>query len=334
MTVRIHPTVLDDAQLTWVVERAARAPSINNTQPWRFGWDGEMISVTADLRRGLSYSDPDGRELVISCGAALYNLRLALRQLGRSSTTTTFPDANHPRLLARVHVEPGPPASAEERALLSAINRRHTHRGAFADPRLRPELAVRLQEAAESQGAQLVFVHDPGPQRQVLQLARAAERARSDDERARAETEQWTPALKTVRRDGVPASSYSAGTPASGQEQLAARDFDLGRDLGSSEAAEQPTGGIAALVTDGDLAPDWLRAGLALEAVLLTAAVEWSFAIMHSRVTEVAGLRAELRRALGTRGYPQLLMRFGYAGSAPVTARRPATEIIDLTEQR
>lgn len=332
MTSHTDSEVLDETQLAWVVERAARAPSINNSQPWRFGWDGEQISLTADLQRGLSFSDPDGRELVISCGAALYNLRLALRNLGRSSSTTTFPDAHQPRLLAQVHVEPGPPATDTERAMLAAINRRHTHRGAFADARIRPELAVRLQQAAQLQGTQLVFVHDPGPQRQVLHLARAAERARSEDERARAETEAWTPPSGSARRDGVPAWSYGAGRPAAGHEELAARDFDLDRGIGSGEEPEQPTDGIAALVTDGDLAPDWLRAGLGLEGVLLTAAVEWSFAILHSRVTEVAGLRAELRRALGISGHPQLLLRFGYAGSAPATPRRTAAEIIDLPD--
>lgn len=326
--------MLDDSQVRWVVEQASRAPSINNTQPWRFHWDGTAIDVHADLQRGLVISDPAGRELVISCGAALYNLRLALRKIGRSSTTTAFPDSDNPRVLARVRVDDGPPATEAERELFAAIPRRHTHRGEFADPRIRPDLAVRLQQAAESQGAQLMFVHDPGPQRQVLHLARAAERASRADERARAETEQWTPPPGSVRRDGVPAGAYSQGPPAAGRQELAARDFDLGRDVGAGEVPTQPTGGIAALVTDSDLAPDWLRAGQALEAVLLTAAIDWSFAILHSRVGEIAPLRAELRRALGTAAYPQLLLRFGYAGSAPTTPRRPSADVLDINSQR
>lgn len=321
---------LDDDQVRWAVEHAARAPSVNNTQPWRFGWAGGSVTLRADLRRGLTISDPEGRELVISCGAALYNLRLALRQLGLASTVAMFPDASDPRALARVTVGPGAPPADAERELFAAIPRRHTHRGGFDDPTIRPDLAVRLMRAAESQAAQLLFVHDPGPQRQILHLARAAEHARHEDPEARAETEAWTPPPGTTRRDGVPARAYRAGATA-GREELAARDFDLGRGQGRAEAAAQPVGGLAALVTGGDLVADWLRGGEALQAVLLTAALDWSFAVLHSRVTEVPGPRAELRRALGTAGYPQLLLRFGYAGNAPTTPRRAAVDVIDVT---
>jgi len=332
MTSLIDSSRLDHDQIQWVVEQATRAPSIHNTQPWRFICNGAAIDLHADLRRGLAVSDPNGRELVMSCGAALYNLRLALRQIGRSSTTSVLPDPAQPRLLARVTVDAGPAASARERALFSAISRRHTHRGAFDEPRIQPDLAVRLQQAALSQGAELVFIHNPGSQQQVLKLARIAERLRREDPQATAETEAWTPPRGSVRRDGVPAHSYSSDGSASGPEELAERDFDLGRGQGGDEPAAQLGGGVASLVTDGDLLPDWLRAGEALEVVLLTAALESSYAVLHSRVTEVPGLRAELRRELSTAGYPQLLMRFGYADSATTTPRRPATDVIDVTD--
>jgi nitroreductase len=332
MATKAQDRLLSGDQLRWVIEQAARAPSIYNTQPWRFTAADDAITLHADLQRGLAVSDPDGRELVISCGAALFNLRLALRQLHLSSTTSTSPDREDPRALACVQIAPGPPPSDEENRLFGAIRRRHTHRGGFSDDKIRPDLAARLQSAAASQGAHLVFVHDPGPQRQVLHLARAAERARQEDPRVRYETEEWTPPAKSARRDGVPASTYSPGPPAGGTADLAGRDFDLDRYQGRIGAARQPTGGIAVIVSDGDLAVDWLRAGEALEAVLLTAAADWAFAVLHSRVTEVPGLRADLRRELGTAGFPQLLMKFGYDGVAPTTPRRPATDVIDLPD--
>jgi nitroreductase len=329
---RIATRGLQPDELERVIAAATRAPSVNNTQPWRFAADGDALELRADLRRGLAVSDPQGRELVISCGAALYNLRLGLSEIHRTGRVTLLPDPHDPRLLARVRVSSGPGPSETERRLLDAIPRRHTHRGAFEEPSITPELAVRLQVAAEAEGTTLLFVHDPGPQRQVLELAREAERVRRSDDRARAEAEDWTPAAGSARRDGVPATSYSRQPPA-GPEQLAARDFDLGRGLGTEDAMPQPCGGIAALVTATDLPTDWLRAGQALEAVLLTAAAEWTFAVLHSRVTEVPGLRNELRRALNTAGQPHLLMRFGRAGAAPTTPRRPAKAVIDLTSR-
>ena len=325
-----HPD-LSESQVQWVVSQATRAPSVLNTQPWRFEWDGKSFAVIADLGRGLVVSDPVGRELVISCGAALLNLRLALRHLGLYGRVQVFPDRQDPHLLATVEVVDGPPIDPAQKLWFSALPRRHTHRAQFSDRPLDPALAVRLQEAAESEGAVLEYVRDPGPTRRILDLARTAEALRSSDPEARAEMAQWTPEPTSPRRDGVPARAYSSGPPAAGQGDLAGRDFDLGRDFGRADPEQQPPTAIAALVTQQDLAPDWLQAGQALEAVLLAAAAEWAFASIHSRITEVPNLRAELRRELATAGYPQLLLRFGYAEASATTPRRPTSEVIDLT---
>lgn len=332
MTSQIGSPCLDESQVRWVIAQATRAPSVHNTQPWRFRWDGHAFDVIADLRRGLVTSDPEGRELVISCGAALLNLRLALRHLGRLGTVEALPDRQDPHVLARVEVADGVRISDAERRWFEALSRRHTHRGTFAERRISPGLAVRLQEAAETQGAVLLYVNDPGPRQRILHLARAAERLRSADDKAREETAEWTPPPGTARRDGVPARAYSSGPPAAGPDDLAGRDFDLGRDIGGVERANQPPAAIAVLVTDEDLAADWLQAGQALQSVLLAAAAEWSFAAVHSRVTEVPNLRAELRRELATAAHPQLMLRFGYAGTAPTTPRRSPDEVLDITE--
>jgi len=84
-----RPLSTTDAK--WIVEQACRAPSIHNTQPWRFQFDAGTFELRADTRRGLSASDPTGRELVISCGAALYNLRVAVRKLGYTPTVSLLP---------------------------------------------------------------------------------------------------------------------------------------------------------------------------------------------------------------------------------------------------
>ena len=86
----------------YVVTEAIWAPSVNNTQPWRFVADGQQISLHADAGRGLPMADPDGREMMISCGAALFNVRLALRTIGYIPQTLLLPDPGQPTLVAQV----------------------------------------------------------------------------------------------------------------------------------------------------------------------------------------------------------------------------------------
>lgn len=317
------------ADVRWVVAQAARAPSIHNTQPWRFSWNGHSFELRADTQRGLTSIDPDGRELVLSCGAALYNLRLALRKLGMDYTVTLLPDPHEPRLLARVEVRPGLPADVRIRRMYAALTRRHTHRGPFEDRPLSTELAVGLQEAAADEGASLVYIYDPGQRRRVLHLAREAERKLAEDERVRAELAEWAPGPTAHRRDGVPAYAY-AQEPSTLVDDLPGRDFDLGRGLGQSETVEQPPGGLAVLITPRDLEVDWLQGGQALEHVLVTAAERYAFAAMHSQVIEAPSLREELRRELCTAGWPQLLLRFGYSINVQTTPRRPVDDVLDL----
>lgn len=329
-TAPTDPRPLSTADARWAVEQAARAPSIHNTQPWRFTFDGKRFDLYADTSRGLTATDPDSRELVLSCGAALYNLRVALRKLGYQPELTLLPSPANPRWLASVTATESTPAGVAERREYAALTRRHTHRGPFENRPLTPELAVMLQRAAHEENALLIFVHDPGQRRRVLQLARAAERAQQADERVVAELATWTPPPGIARRDGVPATAYS-NEPRTAADDLPPRDFDQSRGFGRLAAHDPAPGVLAVLASHTDLQPDWLRAGQALERVLLVAAERWAFAALHSPLTEVAHLRSELRRELCSSAYPQILLRFGYAPDATTTPRRPVDDVLDLT---
>ena len=322
--------LLPPGDVAWVVAQAARAPSIHNTQPWRFEWNGRDFLLRADTQRGLTVSDPDGRELAMSCGAALFNLKIALRHLELSGTVRLLPERSDPRVLAVVTVDRGSPVTESEQRQFKALHRRHTRRGGFTDQQITPALSVVLQEAAYAEGASLVYVTGEGARRKVLHLARDAERDGARDDRVRAETEAWTPAPTSGRRDGVPVRSYPAEAT-SDVVDLPGRDFDLGRGFGLAEADGSPTGPIGVLMTEQDLEADWLRAGQALESVLVTAASEWAFASLHSRVCEVPRLRAELRRELASAAYPQILLRIGRADTAPLTPRRSVDDIVDFS---
>lgn len=321
---------LSPADIRWVVEQACRAPSIHNSQPWRFRYADGAFELWADMARGLTVTDPDGRELVLSCGAALYNLRLAVRKLGFDPSVVLLPNTDQLRLLARVTIREGKPAEPDERRAYAALTRRHTHRGRFDDDPLTPDLAVSLQQAADAEGAMLVYVHQPGQRRRILQLATAAEREMATDQRVQAEIEEWTPQPEARRRDGVPATAYAARLRAVADD-LPGRDFDQGRGYGRVEPNSSAPGVLGVLATAGDSQRDWLIAGLAMERVLVRAAQDRAFAALDSQVVELPHLRAELRRSLGTSGYPQILLRFGYASDAASTPRRPAGDVLDLT---
>jgi hypothetical protein len=186
-----------------------------------------------------------------------------------------------------------------------------------------------MQRAAELEGAELVFVSDPGQRRHVLTLARAAERALESDPDVQSELSDWTPPPGSPRRDGVPATAYAA-EPVHQADDLAPRDYDQGRGFGVGEAVENAPGVVGVLVTRGDLQADWLAAGEALERLLVTAAERGAYAALHSQLTEVPHLRGELRRELCVQGYPQILLRFGFAPDAQSTPRRPVDEVLVL----
>ena len=147
----------------YLIGVAARAPSLHNTQPWRFKVSEDAIELYADASRQLLV-DPDGREMLISCGAALYGLRLAVRSLGRLPELEMLPEPVIPttqRLLARVRLGPAEPMAADERKMLKAVPHRHTHRGPFESGPLPAGLLERLQGDARAEGTTLTVI-DPG----------------------------------------------------------------------------------------------------------------------------------------------------------------------------
>jgi hypothetical protein len=163
-----NTTVLAD-RASYLVRVAARAPSLHNTQPWRFKVGEHAVELYADATRQLR-EDPAGREMVISCGAALFGLRLAVRSLGYLPEVELFPEPAGPDelgLLARVRAGRAEPMTPEEQRMLLAVPHRHTHRGPFEPSPLPAGLFACLQRDAAAEGATLMAV-DAGPARQKL----------------------------------------------------------------------------------------------------------------------------------------------------------------------
>ena len=320
------PAILAD-RAEYLIATAARAPSVHNTQPWRFRVGPSAIELYCDPRRKLRV-DPAGREMLVSCGAALFGLRLAIRSLGYRPVVEILPDPNRLRLLARVTAGEAEPMTVMEREMLKAVPHRHTHRGAFAPGPLPAGLVAGLQHDARAEGATLTLV-EPGPAyAQLAAIVSASGRRLDLDPRARAEVRRWSRTMGSTARDGVPAHAFPAmvGRQAG---RLRQRDFDQARGLGQLEPDETAPAITAILLTTGDSRADWLRAGQALHRLLLHAATWWVFASLYTQPLEAAAIRALIRDRLALPGAPQMLMQLGLARTTHATARRAPGELIE-----
>ena len=322
----VQPPVLIE-HLDAIVATAARAPSVHNTQPWRFRLSGNVLELHADPSRRLDRVDPQGREMLISCGAALFGLRLAVRKFGFRPVVELLPSRARPDLLARIRLGAAVSIRTGEQRLLDATRRRHTHRGPFTAEELPDGLPAALQRDAESEAATLVLVRAGGDYRQLAALVAAAEQRQCHHPILAAEMRAWTHPRTSRPRDGVPAQAFPS-SPARRRGSLAQRDFDLGRGWGTLSAAGYPPAMTAVLTTRGDSPADWLRAGQALHRLLLHAASEWVFATLHTQPLELPPFRAAIRTQLRLPGVPQMLLQLGRARVAPLTGRRPASELL------
>jgi hypothetical protein len=323
---------------------AARAPSIFNTQPWLFRVTRYSIELYADPSRKLR-ADLAGREMLISCGAALFSLRLAVRSLGYQPVVGLLPDPDRPRLLARVHLGAAAPMTDRELQMLVSLPRRHTHRGVFAPGPLPRGLLVGMQHDAVAERATLALIDRPLAFEQLASIVAQAARSQSLNPQTRADVRKWVRPLGSCARDGVPASTIA---PQPGR--LAERELDLGRGLvpprnRAPQPGERPRSGAplppglpssgappaatAVLLTQADTRADWLRAGQALHRLLAHAATRWVFATLNSQPLESASVRELIRTRLALPGAPQLLLQFGVARTAQATARRPPDELIE-----
>jgi hypothetical protein len=308
-------------------ERACLAPSIFNTQPWRFVLTGDALEIHADDTRRLRVLDPRGRQATISCGCALYNARVAIAAAGYEPVVERLPHAYRPNLLARVSL--GENRTLAMGALDSEIGRRRTNRRAFmGEP---PESVVHAAAAsAAEEGATLTPIVSAEQRALVAALCQEADTVQRTDADYVRELLAWT--TDDARRpDGVQAMSVPYiedwGDPAT-RGQI--RSFDA-RSAGWLRPAVD-TGSTESLLifcAAADSRASWLRVGEALERVWLELTWAGYWASPLNQAVEVPQTHRRLRDALGLAGDPQILLRAGLAPEAPATPRRPWHEMID-----
>jgi hypothetical protein len=315
--------------LTAALRYAVLAPSSHNSQPWSFRLNGNEVELWADRTRALPVVDPDDRELLISCGAALHHLRVALAAAGTEVEVERLPEPLLHDFLARVTVrEVAIPDPAAIR-LRDAMTWRHTTRGPF-DRRPAPiNVVQRLQRASRAQGAELWVIGDRDRDLLLHLIGRGA-RLQGASRELRHELATWIRSAGSRQRDGMPGRAFGLGPIRSTFWRALVRTVDWGeRQAARDRALVSTTTLLAVIGTAGDTPASWLAAGEALSAVLLEAAYAGVSASFLNQVVEVPALRAELAERAPADLVPQLVLRLGYhRGRVRATRRRPLDELM------
>ncbi len=325
-----HPP--SDERVAALVNDAAAAPSMHNAQPWRFRYfrGTRTFELRADFDRAMPHSDPDTRALHLGCGAALLNLRVAVAHEGRHPETRLLPDTADRALLASVQLTGSTGGESDLGALYPAIHQRHSSRYPFEETRIPEALREALSAAARDEGAALSFPTSWHLQ-DVLELVQEAEARNITDPGSDRDLAQWTqvdaPSASSAD-DGVP--QYAFG-PRKRGGRAPVRDFAGPRQVAGREAADfEQNPQLALLNTAHDRPEDWLRAGQAMERVLLLATLKGLSSSFVTQPLEWTDLRWPLRDPVTGTGYQQLLLRLGYGPKGARTPRRPVTEILDI----
>jgi hypothetical protein len=318
------------AALESAARASLRAPSVFNTQPWRWRLAGDVLELSSDPDRRLGVTDAEGRLLLLSCGGALHHARVSLAAGGWLADVQRLPDDERPDLLARVRVVGSAAPDAAAATLLAAISRRRTDRRAFGEREVADQTLDRLRHLVEAEGAYLHVVPNDRVPELGISVDQAAD-ANYFDPAHRTELTAWThrPAWTG---DGVPPAT--AVQPS--LRRVPVRNF-LPDGSGGLFAGADHDEGAAYVIIFGlsDRPVNLLRGGEAMSALLLRATADGLATAPISEAVEVAWPRRLLGRLLSGVGEPYLVVRLGYldvAETVPPTPRRAPIDVIRIED--
>jgi nitroreductase len=323
-------TVVDIDVIRDAVRLACRAPSLYNSQPWRWVVDGDGLHLYLDPARLMYSADHSGREAVISCGAVLDHLRVALAAAGWATNVERLPDPNHHDHLATVTVTPMEHVTAAHRRRADAILLRRTDRLPMASaPDWESFERLVRARAGGDEDVQLDVLPD-GVRPQLSEACQLTEALRLYDSSYHAELNWWTAPFEIS--EGIPQSSLVSATERARVDL--ARDFPVSRGQERRPAIVEDRATVVVLSTDGDGRLDALRSGEAMSAVLLDATMAGLATCTVTHVTELQASRALIGGLLETEARPQVLIRIGLAPAIeqvpPPTPRRSLGDVLQF----
>ncbi len=311
-----------DNQLRFLLNYAVLAPSVLNTQPWRFSVVDHKVNIYADRSRQLMVVDADGRELTLSCGAALFHLRVAAYHFGFESAVYPLPDPANPDLLATFALINPRRATDDDESLFRAISVRRTNRRAFAETPVSPDVIRVFERVARDSGSRLAVLTTAEEKESVATLVEEGIRLGGEHPEIAAEIREWLRSNSDPRRDGVPDRAQGSWDRRSDVRSPSAVLAPRKRELVENSPA------VLVLTTDTDDPKAWLDAGQALAHILLVAANRGLYASYMNQPVEVERLRLELARIVGG-GFPQIVFRVGYPSYREGTPRRSVQDVLD-----
>jgi len=324
----------DENTLRAAVALACRAPSVHNSQPWRWEIGEHSLHLHADRSRALPAIDPLGADLTISCGAALHHLRIGLAALGWRAVVHRLPNPAQPDHLAAIEFQPREPRQTDV-ALAAAIPRRRTDRRAFSSWAVPEAIIGQLVANARAEGVEAQEVVSTARDELLMAIVTAAE-AQEADPAYLAEIREWTGVYPGASA-GVPAANIPAGSRQYGNLRM--REFAPGELLQTNQLQpSQDAGSLIVLSTSSDDELSRLRAGEATSAVLLEATSAGLACCPLSQPLEVVETKELVRdHVLGGSTCPQLVIRVGWAGfnadPLPATPRRPVIDVLTPQER-
>jgi nitroreductase len=323
-------TTLDIELITTAVELACRAPSLHNSQPWRWVASTTSVDLFVDPQRTLTSTDKSGREAIISCGASLDHFRVAMAAVGWDVKVEQFPNPNNLDHLASIDFASVDHVTQARRDRVDAIVRRRTNRLPFRAPKHWSSFEVVLRSSLENELVTLDVLSDNVRSR-LAEASRLTEALRRYDDHYHRELDWWTAPLKGS--EGIPQSALVSESDG--------RRVDVNRRFPTDPSDERSSAGtydqakILVLSTLRDTRVDALNCGQALSAILLECTVAGLASCPVTHITELEASRDIVRDfTSGPAAVPQVLIRVGIEPEdefvSEPTPRRPLSDVLEI----
>ena len=314
-------------QLKFLLKYAVLAPSGPNTQPWKFSINDNQVSLIADFTRSLPRVDPTDRTLYMSHGCLLTNLLVAAEHFGFGYNLKCLPEGLSGDRTAAVQFSK---ETAEQKFpdLFREITKRHTNRMKYEDRAIEDETLLRLKDCVNRDGFKLDIITDKEGRTEMADILAAAHKIQLGNKAFRKELASWVRPNTSDAMDGLPGYSFGYSDFESFFGSFIFGTFDMSKSRARIETSymeESPA--VAVLSTQKEDKLTWIKAGVLLESLFLTATKLGVRFDLFSQPTAIPQLRDKMAKILDT-NYPQILIRMGYAEPSKHTPRRPVEDVL------